>query len=95
MKTYAVTRNTDISVTKQSNLFGKNFKYDVYAHNLCFEINEGNTRGCRTKGEKSLIELQIFNGASPMKSIREQMSVTKKESGSAMALHYFMREKVK
>ena len=50
------------------------------------------TRGCRTKGGKSLIELQIFNGASPIKSNRGTNVSPKKESGNAIAPHYFVRE---
>ena len=52
------------------------------------------TRGCRTKGGKSLIELQIFNGASPIKFNQGAKVCLEKESGNLIALYYFMRRKV-
>ena len=68
MKIYAVTRNTDISVTKQLNLLARTLNM-IRPQIICaLKLMKATTRGYRTKGEKSLIELQIFNGASPMKS---------------------------
>jgi len=42
------------------------------------------TIGCRTKGRKSLIELQIFNGASPIKFNQGTNVCHQKESGNAI-----------
>jgi len=51
------------------------------------------TRGCRTKGGKSLIELQIFNGASPIKFNHGAIVCHQKESGTAIALLYIYGKK--
>jgi len=41
--------------------------YPVCLIDCALKLIKAITRGCRTKGGKSLIELQIFNGASPIK----------------------------
>jgi len=61
---------------------------------LCIEIIEEILRECRTKGGKSLIELQIFNGASPIKLIQDTNVCLTKESGNAVTLHYFVWRQV-
>jgi len=52
------------------------------------------TRGCRTKAGESLIELQILNGASPIKFNQDTDVCSKKESGNAIALHYYILREV-
>ena len=41
--------------------------YPVWLIDCALKLIKAITIGCRTKGGKSLIELQIFNGASPIK----------------------------
>jgi len=57
------------------------FATDIFMY---WELMKAMTRECRTKGGKSLIELQIFNGASPIKCIHGTNVCPKKESGNAI-----------
>jgi len=69
-------------------MYSLNGLYTYPANRFVLKLMKAITRECRTKGGKSLIELQIFNGASPIKLHRVQMSFPKKESGNAMTPHY-------
>jgi len=68
--------------------------YTVHVIESALKLMKAITRGCRTNGGKSIIILQILNGASQLKFNQGEKSVFKKESANAITMRYFIAWKI-